>query len=459
VLCLVGCAVSIAWPHAGEGRLVPVTLPFQVNTEIRGDQKSPRVLTVDGGNFVVIWRSAVIENSSVVESVRGRLFDADGDPLGGEFQFEGLAPPPYSASRGDSLVGWISSEVIGSTALGRFALNGTRLEVWPVEQAPAIRSRPALASGRPGETVLTWDESPFGAIRAQTFGADGRPVGPRPSFVVATEGPPDNEGVVNPRVSAASDGSFMVAWRAEFSRALWTRHFDAAGLPRAERFAAVPPGEFGAGGFVTCMDRGSGSSVVAWGRKARRFDQDGQPQNPICTGVGSFSAACLGGDRFAVADTRTIYGLNTSPIFLVIRAFDAADRVLGTTLIRVPAARVITLSSLPHVASIGTDTVAVTWQDCAAECETHLGCAGSGCEAYAQLFRLTEEPDCTGDCDGDGRVSIEELVGAVQLALQGPTDSGTNPTICPALETTADCKITVAELVRGVRNGLEGCAS
>jgi hypothetical protein len=113
--------------------------------------------------------------------------------------------------------------------------------------------------------------------------------------------------------------------------------------------------------------------------------------------------------------------------------------------------------AIPYIANIGPETIAVAWHDCSAPCRDLSGCS-IGCEAYAQLFRLTETPDRAGDCNGDGRVTIDELVAAVDLALNGNAEAQADPTRCPALESRGDCRITLAELVRAVRSSLDGCA-
>jgi hypothetical protein len=60
---------------------------------------------------------------------------------------------------------------------------------------------------------------------------------------------------------------------------------------------------------------------------------------------------------------------------------------------------------------------------------------------------------CPGDCDGDGRVSIDELVLSVRIAL-GEADQ----TVCRAASTDGDATVSIAELVRAVGAALEGCA-
>lgn len=59
---------------------------------------------------------------------------------------------------------------------------------------------------------------------------------------------------------------------------------------------------------------------------------------------------------------------------------------------------------------------------------------------------------CTGDCNGDGLVSIAELITGVNIAL------GQRPVAdCTAFDRDANGAISIAELVAGVNNALAGC--
>jgi hypothetical protein len=60
-------------------------------------------------------------------------------------------------------------------------------------------------------------------------------------------------------------------------------------------------------------------------------------------------------------------------------------------------------------------------------------------------------PACVGDCNNDGRVTIDELIAGVDLALRGVA-----PDACPALD-RGDGKITIGELIAAVGNALNGC--
>lgn len=60
---------------------------------------------------------------------------------------------------------------------------------------------------------------------------------------------------------------------------------------------------------------------------------------------------------------------------------------------------------------------------------------------------------CVGDCNGDGVVSINELIVGVNIAL------GRRPVAdCPAFDRDANGAVSIAELVAAVNNALSGCA-
>lgn len=68
--------------------------------------------------------------------------------------------------------------------------------------------------------------------------------------------------------------------------------------------------------------------------------------------------------------------------------------------------------------------------------------------------RIIIIPACDGDCDGDGRVSIAELVTGVNIA-QGQLDAAA----CPAADTDANGAVAIAELIAAVRGALADCAA
>ncbi|HUI25874.1 MAG TPA: hypothetical protein VL403_07290, partial [Candidatus Kryptonia bacterium] len=59
---------------------------------------------------------------------------------------------------------------------------------------------------------------------------------------------------------------------------------------------------------------------------------------------------------------------------------------------------------------------------------------------------------CVGDCDHNGRVTVEELVTGVNIAL-GNAAVGT----CPAFDADNNQHVTIDELVTAVNSALNGC--
>jgi hypothetical protein len=61
-------------------------------------------------------------------------------------------------------------------------------------------------------------------------------------------------------------------------------------------------------------------------------------------------------------------------------------------------------------------------------------------------------PSCVGDCDGDGEVSIGELILGVNISLGNQQISA-----CPAFDANGDGGVGINELIQAVNNALEGC--
>ena len=62
------------------------------------------------------------------------------------------------------------------------------------------------------------------------------------------------------------------------------------------------------------------------------------------------------------------------------------------------------------------------------------------------------EGTCTGDCDGGGSVTINEIIRCVRIALEQDPLSN-----CLACDGNNDGMVTIPDLIGGVCNLLEGC--
>jgi hypothetical protein len=65
---------------------------------------------------------------------------------------------------------------------------------------------------------------------------------------------------------------------------------------------------------------------------------------------------------------------------------------------------------------------------------------------------LTANPICTGDCNGDGAVTVDEILTMVNIAL-GNADVGD----CLAADVNGNGQITIDEILTAVNNALNGC--
>ena len=78
----------------------------------------------------------------------------------------------------------------------------------------------------------------------------------------------------------------------------------------------------------------------------------------------------------------------------------------------------------------------------------HTQCSIGAYEADA----IPPEP-CTGDCDGNGMVAINELILGVNIVLGvQPVDA------CPAFANSQGM-VDIAQLIKGVNNALNGCSA
>ena len=67
------------------------------------------------------------------------------------------------------------------------------------------------------------------------------------------------------------------------------------------------------------------------------------------------------------------------------------------------------------------------------------------------LAVIGAEP-CVGDCNGDGRVTIDELLRGIRIALQ--LDA---PSSCFSVDTSQNGLVSIEELIAGVQRALNGC--
>jgi hypothetical protein len=255
---------------------------FAVSAYTSGDQRYPRVAAKDDGAFVIAWRSNGSQgDDQTSNSIQARRFGAGGAPLGATFQVntdtsasEG-SPDVAIAADGSFMAVW---EVTGPSA----NTTDIRARLFDAGGDPAggellvnsyttdVQRRPMIDAVPGGGFVVTWfsfgspgdDEGYGGSVQARRFDAAGAPAGTDFQVNVNTYGAQQY-----PDVAAGAGGSFLVVWKGEISTGdvfgLGGRLFDAQGQPLGGDFAIDDDPASSPERPRVAAD-GRGGFVVAW---------------------------------------------------------------------------------------------------------------------------------------------------------------------------------------------------
>ena len=273
---------------------------FQANVTIAGNQRDPAVASNANGDIVVAW-SSQDQDAPGGFGVFARRFNASGLAQGGEFQVNSYAasdqqvPAVASDPGGNFLVVWASTGQDG----GGTGIFGQRFNAAGAAQGGEFpintyttgnQYNPAVASDGNGDFVVVWrslgqDGSVYG-IFGQRYDASGTPLGGE--FLVNTY---TTNNQRDPRVAAASNGSFVVAWQSITQDGdgygVFARRYDASGAPQGGEFQ-VNAHTTSYQGRVDVASDARGNFVVVWhssyqdgsslGVFGRRYDASGTPQ-------------------------------------------------------------------------------------------------------------------------------------------------------------------------------------
>ncbi len=227
----------------------PVGSEFQVNSYTTGEQDRPVIAALEGGGFVIVWRSDGADGDSY--GISGQRYGADGLPDGTEFtinttttswQFD---PDVTAVGGGGFLVTWQSVSGADPSGWGTYAqlfddtgaqVSGETLintETDFNQESPATAD---LANG----AVIVWasqhqDGSGWG-IYGQRFDANGAPAGGEFPINATTA---DEQAA--PDVAGLEDGGFVVVWRS-FAQdgsgyGVYGQRYDASGNAVGGEFA------------------------------------------------------------------------------------------------------------------------------------------------------------------------------------------------------------------------------
>lgn len=170
---------------------------LQVNTTTLGNQSMPSVTALDNGGFVVTYQSGSASSTTTIHDdgsqagVRAQIYDAEGNPVGGEFLVNEVTAgaqtdPSVTAVEGGFVVVYGSNDADGTSGLRArlFADDGTPLggefEVTGDTAGEAIA--PEVVAKPDGGFLVVWqtlDDPDLGTttLMARLFDADGNPTG------------------------------------------------------------------------------------------------------------------------------------------------------------------------------------------------------------------------------------------------------------------------------------------
>ncbi|MCI0344950.1 MAG: hypothetical protein L0221_05815, partial [Chloroflexi bacterium] len=359
-------ALALLLASRAEGAAIgPIGGEFQANTTTAANQTFPAVAGDGAGNFVVVWAT------QFAGAVFGQRYDADGDPLGTEFQVDpvsgGSNPAVAADAAGGFVVTWTRSSVIFAR---RYDTSGT--PVGPEFQLSTGSGQRSAVAARSSGFVVVWDD---GHIRGRQLDPSGVPQGSE--FQVD-----DSAGGYNAALATDAAANFVVAWQRAASGVtsvdVFAKRFDASAV-------ALGP-EFQVNTYVTGRQDdpsvaadAAGNFIVAWdGRgqddndaaSARRYDATGTPLGPPFFADASspshsdddFSArvAADAAGNFVIswnrADDRFVVG---DTYAMMVQRFDASGMRLGTE--RRVSGRARFNRHSPAIAADGSRNVAVVW--------------------------------------------------------------------------------------------------
>jgi large repetitive protein len=259
---------------------------FQVNSFTAGDQIQAEVSGLDGGGFVVTWRSATQDVSG--GGIFGKQYDAAGaevatsqsgisPAVGNEFivntgqSFTQQAPDVTALDGGGYVVVWESDFTApDSSSFGVFQrlydASGTPSGSQTLVNTSTLnqQSAPSVAALVGGGHVVTWmsfgtDGDNWG-VYGQRYDAAGSAAGGEFHVSTATAGAQQN-----PSVTALDDGGFVVVWDSPDASGsgIYGQVYDANGAPVAGEFR-INDNEAGSQilGQVTAL--AGGGFAVTW---------------------------------------------------------------------------------------------------------------------------------------------------------------------------------------------------
>ncbi|MCA9110358.1 MAG: PKD domain-containing protein, partial [Planctomycetaceae bacterium] len=266
---------------------------FQVNTYTTGSQNNPAIAMSESGEFVIVWNG----DGQGGFGIHGQRFDADGNPLGSEFQVNSYLDSQTHVTvamsdSGDFVIAWSSGSQDGDQYgifAQRYDANGNAIGGdFQVNTYTVGRQWfPSVSIAATGEFVIVWtsdfQDGDDRGVYAQRYDADGNTVGGEFRVTTTTA-----DRQYTPYVSMANTGEFVVAWASNNQDGdllgIFAQRYAADGSPVGDEFL-VNKTTLGIQALPSVSMANTGEFVITWesynqggndwGIFGQRYDADG----------------------------------------------------------------------------------------------------------------------------------------------------------------------------------------
>ena len=281
----------------------PTAEEFRINSLTENSQRYPRVALSKTGAFVVVWETEISQGEEITWAAAGRLYDANGAPVGNEFYPSQVAgcryPDAAMDAYGNFVVVWMQEGGTNSVLARLYEPPGTPItDAFLVSSASfGSQTRPAVAMQNDGRFVVTWDGHPQLAsmdnIHARWHNSDGTALSEE--FTVNTTAERSQQ---NPRISMTEQGEFVIVWHSETgsevnAKDVYARQYNASCMPVGDetRLNSFAPDEQK---YPAVAVSRSAKYVAAW----QSYGQDGSQYGIFATSSARICPADFSDDGF-----------------------------------------------------------------------------------------------------------------------------------------------------------------
>ncbi len=463
---------------AVQAGLSPEQVSFLVNNVTAGQQRQPAVDYSGDGSGLFVWDSDIAGQGEI----EGRWVAPDGTLSSSQFR---ISPPTSTSQIRPAVAGFHDTGFVVAWESYVFETDEDEILVQRVSSVGDLLGEPIriadtefhlhadVAIGADGGFIVVWDDG-FD-INARRFESSGAAAGGmfRVNQQLGT--------MYGPRVASDANGAFAVVWEDQSEidsdgAGILLRRFDPNGNALSGDIQVNSTLEGDQYGAAIAM-RPGGEFVVVWesygqpgvgdGAFAQVFEASGSRlggQFRVDSGASAFAGyvdAAVAGDGFVVLWSEPREE-GSEILTTMIRRFDAGG--VGGSIVDVDPEDESD-QAFGTVASFAGNAL-VGWQGFGPEDEDIFGQrfavlgefqtptnTNTPLATQTPTLPLTPTTGCAGDCDGNGTVSIAELIRAVNIAL-GTADLST----CTAADRDGSGTVQINELIAAVNSALLGCS-